>query len=215
MNKELLFEHDPNQKAESLRIFLSANPEAELVSQLSGIVARLRRELEADLDRETTIRWTRSTQFHVTLLFLGSLQIPLLNDLKKRLSGLIRLRLAPPQILLHGLGCFPAFNRPRVIWIGVTTDRAFHTLQRVMLRNIGEPFGIAFRDMSYPHLTIARMPTARPLPTEPIQKLQEILGTVEFPALAWKLGSICLMRSVPVPHGSDYTCLAEYPLVDE
>ncbi|MBV8588325.1 MAG: RNA 2',3'-cyclic phosphodiesterase [Verrucomicrobia bacterium] len=215
MNKELLFEHDPNHKAESLRVFLSANPEAELVSQLTGIVARLRRELELGLDQDTSIRWTRSNQFHVTLLFLGSLQLSLVNDLKRRLSTLTRLRLAPPQILLHGFGCFPAFNRPRVIWIGVTTDRAFRTLQRVMLREIGEPFGIAFRDMSYPHLTIARLPTTRPLPTEPIQKLQEILGTVDFPALPWKLGSICLMRSVPASHGPDYNCLAEYPLGDE
>ena len=110
MNKEWLFEHDPNHKAESLRVFLSANPEAELVSQLSGIVARFRRELKLGLDQETTIRWTRSNQFHVTLLFLGSLQLPVLNDLKERLSALTRLRLAPPKILLHGLGCFPALT---------------------------------------------------------------------------------------------------------
>jgi RNA 2',3'-cyclic 3'-phosphodiesterase len=215
MNKELLFQHDPNQQAGPLRVFLSANPEAELATQLTGIIARLRREPEHGLDQETTIRWTRSNQFHVTLLFLGSLQLSLFKDLKERLSALTRLGLPPPQILLHGLGCFPAFSRPRVIWVGVTPDRAFRTLQRVLLREIGEPFGIAFRDMSYPHLTIACMPTTRPLPTEPIQKLQEILAAVEFPALPWKLRSICLMRSVPTAHGSDYACLAEYPLGDE
>ena len=162
-----------------------------------------------------TIRWTRSNQFHLTLLFLGSLQLSLLNDLKERLPALTRLTVPPPRILLHGLGCFPAFSRPRAIWIGVTPDRAFRTLQGALLREIGEPFGIVFRDMSYPHLTIARMPATRLVAPEPIQKLQEILGAIEFPALPWKLGSICLMQSVPTPHGSDYTCLAEYPLGDE
>ena len=215
MNKELLFEDNPNHTAGPLRVFLSANPQAELLSQLTAIVARLRQELDVELDQELTIRWTRSNQFHVTLLFLGSLQLSLLNDLKERLTALAAIRLPPPEILLHGLGCFPAFSRPRVVWIGVTPDRAFRTLQRALLREIGEPFGIAFRDMAYPHLTIARIPSMRRLPRASIQKLQEILGAVEFAGLPWRLGSICLMRSVPAPHGSNYTCLAEYRLGDE
>jgi 2'-5' RNA ligase len=215
MNKELLFEHNPNHETGSLRVFVSANPDADLVSQLTAIVARLRREMELELNQEVTVRWTRSNQFHVTLLFLGSLQLSLLKDLKERMSGLAGHRLAAPQILLPGLGCFPSFSRPRVVWIGVTPDCAFRNLQRGLLGEIGEPFGIAFRDMSYPHLTIARIPTTRRLPSASTQRLHEILGAVEFPVLPWRLGSICLMRSVPTPHGSDYTCLAEYPLGDE
>src|SRR4051812_2511837 len=98
---------------DSMRLFVAANPPAEVRSQL----AEIQRRLETSLGR-AEISWSKPEQIHVTLKFLGDFPSPGLGELKSELAqvcaGASRL-----ELQARGLGVFPDACKPRVIWVGL------------------------------------------------------------------------------------------------
>ncbi len=57
-----------------------------------------------------------TNQLHFTLMFLGEISEPMLDSIK---SKLVDINFDPIQVTYQGVGAFPSFKSPRVIWIGV------------------------------------------------------------------------------------------------
>ena len=61
------------------------------------------------------VRWVRREKLHLTLSFLGNVEI----DAEDRLrDALERLRVGPFWLPVAGLGSFGGSNRPTVLWVG-------------------------------------------------------------------------------------------------
>jgi len=65
-------------------------------------------------------------QLHFTLMFLGEINEIMLDSIK---SQLVDMKFDPIQVTYTGIGAFPSFKSPRVIWIGVDDASAPRLIQ--------------------------------------------------------------------------------------
>jgi RNA 2',3'-cyclic 3'-phosphodiesterase len=82
------------------------------------IVARLRAAIDELRRVEADVRWARDAGLHLTLAFLGSVEIGRLPAIEAAVRGAVAPR-PPIDIEVRGLGAFPGLRRPRVLWAGV------------------------------------------------------------------------------------------------
>jgi len=137
------------------RTFLAvAVPEA-----LAPRLARLRSRLAT---AAPGARWAVTPPDHITLAFLGEVDVTDLNALCRAAAGAAS---AFPRfdLRLRGLGAFPGIERPRVVWAGVNGPglETLRALQAALARgaaDLGYPAEVA---SFHPHVTLGRFPPAR------------------------------------------------------
>jgi len=140
---------------------------------------------------------------HVTLRFLG--EIP--GSLVERVCKAMRqIKFQPFDLELEGLGCFPDYRRPNVVWVGITRGevelRGIFNQLEPNLRKLGFP---PDRKGFSPHLTIARVRSGRNR-----QKLVEAVEALKDQSLAsMTVSRVKLKKSVLTPKGPIYTTLCE------
>ncbi len=125
----------------------------KLLPPAATVVTRLLESLARDVPG---VRWTRPTQLHVTIKYLGDVdntELPKICDTLRAACADIE----PFDLTLDGLGTFPKNKPPRVVWAGIGTGR--EPLQKIhgyldeTLSELGIPReGRAFT----PHLTLGR-----------------------------------------------------------
>ena len=164
-----------------MRLFVALWPPEEVLAALGEAVHRGRRH-------EPGLRWTRSGEWHLTLLFLGEVadeRVPGIADaLENALHGH-----PAPRLALDGWGVFPRNDGPAsVFWAGVAgpLDELVHDLTAVARKN-GVP--IASRPF-VPHLTLAR---ARP--SRSPGGILRALG--DPPRVGWRADRVDLVQSRP------------------
>ncbi|MES2855385.1 MAG: RNA 2',3'-cyclic phosphodiesterase, partial [Bdellovibrionota bacterium] len=77
--------------------------------------------------REMEFDWVPSSNFHVTLSFLGDTpvsKLPALETLLKEVAA----RNSPCETSIKGMGAFPDEHHMRVMWIGVRKSRSLALL---------------------------------------------------------------------------------------
>ncbi len=181
-----------------MRLFIAALIPESIRERLAQARESLRR---AAPDR--AVRWVAPENYHITLLFLGEqdeAQIPaILAAMESARAGV-----APFEIAVQGLGVFPNWNRPNVLWAGITKGgqslaQMAGALERALLpAPSGKPF--------HPHITLARLKT----PCRDAEGLKKRLhdATQRLAPAAfghYALESISLMQSTLTPDGSVYT----------
>lgn len=128
-----------------MRLFVALTPPVEAVEELRSATTGL-----AELG--SGLRWTRSEQWHVTLVFLGEVGDDAVSELTRRLSR-VAARHAPLSLTFGGGGRFGH----RVLWTAVQGDRD-------RLRRLADSAAAAARRSRLqvecrpyrPHLTLAR-----------------------------------------------------------
>jgi 2'-5' RNA ligase len=149
-------------------------------------------------------------QFHLTVLFFGNTSANKTDAIQTHLAQLVRKRPGFPWLVAQGFGCFPAFHRPRVLWVGFAPNPALQRWQEVLVKTFASDFRLRNQDRSYPHVTIARLDFRR-LPVRFGNRLFELAQEIAMPNWDWSIDSISLMRAIPGPKGSEYVCLANFP----
>ena len=168
------------------------------------------------------VRWVRPETSHLTLHFLG--------ETERERAELVRLALpevvaahAPFDLRTAGLGVFPNFRRPRVLWLGL--HGPVHRLQTLQ-RDIGgvlDGLGFAVGDEPYqPHITLGRVRNddgervrLRDLPDAVKRRfVDQGTGAAVAPSPApVPVRAVVLMRSHLEKGGARHEPLASYPLV--
>ena len=95
----------------------------KLVRQISAVLADLKPGIPG-------IRWVRTTNFHLTLKFLGDIEENKIEPIAQALE----LALHPfPRFTINakGLGVFPDLKRPRVLWIGLEGKKLLELASKV------------------------------------------------------------------------------------
>lgn len=198
-----------------MRAFIAVELPAALHKELRALQDRLAAVLDA-AGTARAVRWTPPSSIHLTLRFLGETngaQADLLARGLERIAAGQR----PFDLRLAGMGCFPNFRRPNVVWAGVAgeVDRLLRVQTPVeeLARQAG--FAPETRPFS-PHLTLGR--TRRDaLPAQLAQAGAALQAAASLPALqqwaaALPVREIVLMESELLPSGAVYTPRCIFPL---
>jgi 2'-5' RNA ligase len=192
-----------------IRSFIALDLPASTKKVLEETSQRLRDQVP-----HSSVRWSRISNLHLTLQFLGNVDETDLPPIKAALAE-VGQQHAPFAFAVGGLGCFPKLKSPRVVWVGVQEETgALLALQRDVEKSL-VPLGFkperrAFR----PHLTLGRVRrNARPSEQ---RQLGDVIARTEVGELdRVRVRWFRLMRSDLQPDGAIYTPLAVFNLTRE
>jgi 2'-5' RNA ligase len=182
-----------------MRLFLAINLSDQLRAGIAAAAAPLRAAAP-------DVRWTSDAKLHLTLKFLGEQDEARLDEIVQTLQA-VASRHTPTEVHVSGVGAFPSFRRPRILWIGVEHSPRLELLAHDIessFETIGfEPEGRPFR----PHITLGRLRERATV--EEARALARASKRVAFED-ALQLSSIDLMRSMP--DGAAYHLMSSAPL---
>lgn len=175
-------------KSDKQRVFFALNPEKQVRDQIAATAAELARNGRA----------VKTENFHITLLFIGEVPQPAINEMITAAAGI---RLPPFNLTLDQFGCF---KRSRVSWLGVSrmpgTLRELH----LQLKTALEIYHIKTENRDYrPHLTLARN-VRRTVPEHSLEASRHI---------DWQVSAFELMASVNSSSGIRYDTLKKFALL--
>jgi RNA 2',3'-cyclic 3'-phosphodiesterase len=100
-------------------------------------------------------RFVHKEDLHLTLAFLGGLELSVLDALKNKLQKVTRTH-EPFPLTIDTVGHFGQKESPRIFWASVTHEQKLYKLQNEVYRTCIE-VGIELENRAYsPHITMAR-----------------------------------------------------------
>jgi RNA 2',3'-cyclic 3'-phosphodiesterase len=152
------------------------------------------------------IRWVNPESVHITLKFLGDSTDAQVKDVVKILDSLV-LKYKPIPIDVNGVGAFPTWSHPRVIWVGVLAPSSLSQLYMAIDDSVSKLGYLQERRRFSPHLTIARISDRTDDKKISIisRLLQEHQNT---PFGSATIDRMVLFKSTLQPGGSIYTPLS-------
>jgi RNA 2',3'-cyclic 3'-phosphodiesterase len=185
-----------------VRLFLAINFESELRRAIHEAAEPLR-------DAAPALAWVPESRVHLTLKFLGEVseeRARFVADTTRQVAAEHR----EIAIELGGVGAFPNFRRPRVVWMGVSPEPKMELLHHDIESACAElGFEIEGRPFR-PHLTLARVRT-RVKDVETLRALARAAKRIDF-LEETMITSVDLMQSERSAAGSRYTMLSSAPL---
>jgi len=138
------------------RLFIAVSLPDRVTGEVEGLIATLRDSLPRS-------SWTRASQAHITLAFLGehseAVAGPLAANMEKRIGSL-----RPFEARLSGGGVFPDLKRVRVGWLGIEPEGPLEAIAAAV-REATRETEVSFDSKPFaPHLTIVRMKDRWPSP---------------------------------------------------
>jgi len=185
-----------------IRTFIAVDLAAGVKSRLAGLQDQLGRSAAG-------VKWTRTENMHLTLLFLGEVEQLEVVSICRLVQQRAR-KHAPFVLEAAGLGAFPNPRRPKILWVGLTEGvaelRALHADLEEGLLDLG-----CYRreDREYtPHLTLGRLSH---------DDREEEWGTILAKHADWQGGSspvdeVLVMASEMRKNGPEYSVLGRGPL---
>jgi len=160
----------------------------EIPQAVKDDLARLAREVPE-------ARWVPPEQNHLTLRFIGDVEAQQLAGIKKALAAL---HFARFMLELHGVGHFPPGRRPpRVLWLGISENRALFELQQRIELGLLEA-GVPPEERPFsPHLTLARLKEPQGFA---VASFEERHRSLHYPPVT--VAEFVLFSSVLTPKGA-------------
>lgn len=186
-----------------VRCFVCVEPGEEVRTKLKKWVYHFRR-------LAPEFRWVRDDAYHVTLKFCGEIPYTQLYKLESAIEHGLALKTTRPFVLeLAGIGAFPGFRQPRVLWAGIGgEDDQIHKIASVVERAAIAAGLERERRPFHPHVTLARVPANVELP---VGVMREINSSSESWG-EWEVSSVILMRSDLRPEGPRYSPITVFDL---
>ncbi len=190
---------------EQIRAFIAT----ELPDEVRAALDQLQNGLKSE--RRSFVRWVHPEGIHLTLKFLGNIgagKVPeIIEAMAKACRGVTSFHLA-----LNGLGVFPNFRSPRVVWVGLVGEVEKLSALQECLEQALEPLGFAPEDRAFtPHLTLGRLRdgTTR----EERLRFGELVTSMRSGGMpSFEVSAISLMRSELMPSGAVYSRLQSVSL---
>jgi 2'-5' RNA ligase len=180
-----------------------------LAIELPEAVRKRIEEVQKELRTSNSdVRWVRPEKIHLTLKFFGNIDESRVDTITKAIEPLVA---GTPHFSLEvrGMGAFPNFRNPRVIWMGLIDEKQVLMPLQKQLESTLETIGFPVEDRPFrPHLTLGRVNSGR--------GKNELLGKIEkykeerFGDL--KVRRLILFKSDLRPTGPIYTPLGEVRL---
>lgn len=163
--------------------------------------------LEPITSQTKGIKWVEPQNYHVTLKFFGTIdEMKMLEPISKVIEENIKTT-RPVSLACKGIGCFPKWDAPRVVWAGLEGEaQSLLDLQKG-LEGAFEKLGFPKENREFRmHLTLARI---KVLPKEKgwLQRL-ESAATQNFGRTV--VDHLILYKSQLTKAGSIYTAVEEF-----
>jgi len=186
-----------------IRAFIAVDLDDPVIEKVCNVVAILK-------SRITEIRWLRKENLHLTLKFLGNIAESQVEPITAALRHPLGL-FSPCTISAKGLGVFPDFRRPKILWVGLTGDQLVQLAAEI--ESALMPIGFTPENRAFtPHLTIGRWREGS-RPAKNLRQEIDSLNDFEFGACAVR--QIVLFQSVLKPEGASYSELRTIQLGTE
>ena len=157
------------------------------------------------------IKWVAYQGIHVTLKFLGNVEILKINEIIESIKiGCMGQK--PFKIEISNLGVFPNYKKPSIIWIGIIDEfgELFKLQQKIEHELSLLGFTEEKRSFS-PHITLARIGTSA-MPQENINYSTMLQRYSYDEKLHMLVNSVSFIKSQLLPSGAVYSKLAELNL---
>ena len=171
-------------------------------------VKKVKQMLFSTLEGEkVNIKWVRNIQIPLTLKFLGFTPETDINRLKKVIAA-VTAKFEPFELTIRNTGCFPAPNRPRVLWLGVNDEKNQLALLVNDLEQALEIEGFPISDKPFsPHITLARISYPQKYTPNISRYLQSSYDEIVLP-----LNRVQFFSSELLPFGAVHTLLGTFPM---
>lgn len=185
----------------TLRVFIA-------VPLSAGTAASLEAAQELLKAGGIAARWTRPAQFHITLKFLGEIPREALPGVAEATGAAIQ-GLGPFTLSFEGIGAFPGWHRPRVLWAGVAAGREELSVLAARIEEALARRGFPGEARPFtPHVTLGRIPQWNELSAGPAGPP----GAAAFAAGPERVGRVVIYESRLTPAGPVYTERYSLPL---
>jgi 2'-5' RNA ligase len=131
-----------------MRLFVALDIDEAIQQRLDDYIRTL-------LPRFPGVRFVRSSNYHITLKFLG--EVPQAEAVRERLR---QVHLPAFELSVRGVGFCPDARAPRIFWAGIESP-ALPALARSVGQSL-DGLGFAQESEFHPHLTLARNGSGRP-----------------------------------------------------
>lgn len=180
-----------------MRLFYCLELPAPIQAELDRIVQPLRLA-------DARVTWVRPENFHVTVKFLGEVNLTAVDALKA-----LGTQIAPLfhkfELTFDTVGAFPSNQRPRVLWIGCRqAPQAIFDLQGRLERELTKMGFEAERRFS-PHVTVGRVKNEH---TSRLVGFSKIISQIKPFECRAPIASLTLMESQLSPGGAIYRPVA-------
>ena len=193
----------PSSPGDSWRVFCAIDLPESVHARLRQHIAQLR-----DVESASKVSWTRDTNVHLTLKFLGDIAQSRISLLSQAADSAVSGRQAF-KIVIERTGLFPKAGAPRVLWIGVSDPSGgLLSLQRDFEEECARA-GFDGEDRPFhPHLTLARLRQPRAS-----RALAAAHMKMAFEPIEVVVSELRVIRSQLSSKGSQYTVLTRHSLV--
>ena len=186
---------------QSIRCFIAIEIPETIQNQLARIQGTLRKQIPK-------ASWVKPGNIHLTLKFLGDVDPEDLESIGEAITG-VAIHHRSFSLHIGGLGAFPNFARPRVMWIGakVGGERVSALAQDINVALSYCGFSPDTKNFN-PHLTIARLKERIDLRlyTNQYRQYDHINGA------EMSVNTISLIQSQLHPQGAVYSTLQSHSL---
>ncbi|MCX8027699.1 MAG: RNA 2',3'-cyclic phosphodiesterase [Thermodesulfovibrionales bacterium] len=132
-----------------MRTFIAINLSDEIKHKISEAITSLSRLASKE-------RFIKPENLHLTLKFLGEIEIKKAEDLYASLSNVLK-DFRAFKIAIKGMGVFPNMKAPRIVWVGVDKTKELEQLYH-HIETVCEMFGFKKENRLFsPHITITRL----------------------------------------------------------
>jgi RNA 2',3'-cyclic 3'-phosphodiesterase len=190
-----------------VRLFVALEIPSAVRDNLAALIDELRKTDASG--SKFRLRWVRPENLHVTLKFIGHIDVARLDSVRPALAQ-VRSD-SPVDIEFRGTGFFPGEKRPRVLWVGIKGSPKLPALAGEMDKRL-EPLGIPRETREFtPHLTLARFDP--PGISEKLRSVVRQNTDREFGSL--RAGEFHLIESKTKPSGAEYSTLQSFRFAAE
>lgn len=197
---------DAAEKPATFRLFVAITVPQEVKAHILKTQDRLRKLLPG-----SAARWATPEQFHLTLRFLGNIEVSQVETLDSALraacAGFGTLRLRASRI-----GFFPRPRAPRVVWVGVDDDQDRLPKLWSAVQSATNGFTAEEPEEKFVgHITLARIKSIHPREVQVLAEHAQQLTHEVFGE--WVATEVEIIRSQLSPQGARYSTLKTVPLL--
>jgi 2'-5' RNA ligase len=194
-----------------MRTFIAIELPVGVLGQIRAVQEQVQMHLRR-LQIVDCFTWTPAEKTHITLRFLGETDPRQRALLAQGISEIVRTQ-APFTLLLNGVGCFPSYQTPNIIWLGIQGDLDRLAQVQAAIEQVAQQAGFAPETRPFsPHLTIARAwRSADRAQLAPAGKALKAVAPGDLAELsAFTVCQVVHMQSELLPSGARYTPLQSF-----
>jgi 2'-5' RNA ligase len=160
-----------------IRTFIALPASVQAQQAIAAVQAKLKAT-------HVDVKWESQDKFHITLVFLGSVDPAKLELLSTALASAVH-QFPSMKISYESLGAFPTIQNPRVVWIGLPPNQRVLDLQTIVGQTCTE-FGFPKEErLFHPHITLGRVKETRNF-----VRLTEAIKTITFEPIVTTLAGL-------------------------